>query len=87
SARIALGGVAQKPWRANAAETLLVGRSVQELSGPWLAQVGAAALQGAQPHRGNAFKIPMGQRAVVRAIRVAAGIERPSQQTTQGGVA
>ena len=64
--RIALGGVAQKPWRAPEAESLLRG---QTLSTDLLARAGAAAVNGAQPYPGNAFKVELAQRAVVRALQ------------------
>ena len=65
SARIALGGVAYTPWRAAAAENVLVGRS---LTAEAIAAAGKAAVQGAQPLRDNAFKVPLAERAVVRAL-------------------
>ncbi|MBC8750069.1 MULTISPECIES: FAD binding domain-containing protein [Paraburkholderia] len=70
SARIALGGVAHKPWRANAAEQMLSG---QPLSQATLKKAAAAALSGAQPRHDNAFKVRLAQRAIVRAVNRAAG--------------
>ena len=67
-ARIALGGVAHKPWRAHAAEQMLAG---QVLDAQLFAQAGALAVQGAQPLRDNGFKVPLTQRAVARALTVA----------------
>lgn len=68
--RIALGGVAHKPWRAREAEQLLVGSALTEES----IQVAAeAALSDAQPLQDNGFKIVMAQRAIVRAIKLAVG--------------
>ncbi|MCS0591477.1 FAD binding domain-containing protein [Massilia norwichensis] len=64
--RIALGGVAHKPWRAPEAESVLRG---QTLSADLLARAGAAAVNGAQPYPGNAFKVELAQRAVVRALQ------------------
>jgi xanthine dehydrogenase YagS FAD-binding subunit len=64
--RIALGGVAHKPWRAAEAEALLRG---QALSSELLARAGAAAVSGAHPYPGNAFKVDLAQRAVVRALQ------------------
>jgi xanthine dehydrogenase YagS FAD-binding subunit len=46
-ARIALGGVAHKPWLAQEAAALLAGKSVQDAD---LDAVAAAAVSGAQPH-------------------------------------
>ncbi len=65
SARIALGGVAYKPWRVWTAEEVLVGRSLTAES---IAAAGGAAGRGARPLRDNAFKVPLAQRAVVRAL-------------------
>jgi xanthine dehydrogenase YagS FAD-binding subunit len=68
--RIALGGVAHKPWRAGNAESLLRGQApTSEL----LARVGAEAVAGARPYAGNAFKVELAQRAVVRALRTVIG--------------
>jgi len=67
-ARIALGGVAHKPWRRPEAEALLNGRPLDD------AQCRAAAqrlLDGAQPLEGNRFKVELAQRAIVRALRIA----------------
>jgi xanthine dehydrogenase YagS FAD-binding subunit len=67
-ARIALGGVAHKPWRRREAEALLQGRPLDE------AQCRAAAqrlLEGAQPLEGNRFKVELAQRAIVRALQIA----------------
>lgn len=73
AARIALGGVAHKPWRDLRAEALLVGRRCEEDA--FLA-VADALLQGATPQGAglgsNAFKIPLARRAIVRALRQAA---------------
>lgn len=64
--RIALGGVAHKPWRALEAEKVLRGQApTPEL----LARAGAAAVAGAQPHPGNAYKVELAPRAVARALR------------------
>jgi xanthine dehydrogenase YagS FAD-binding subunit len=70
SARIALGGVAHKPWRANAAEQMLSGRPLSQAT---LKNAAAAALSGAQPRHDNAFKVQLAQRAIVRAVNQAAG--------------
>jgi xanthine dehydrogenase YagS FAD-binding subunit len=64
--RIALGGVAHKPWRAGNAEQILRG---QAPTAELLARAGAAAVEGAQPQSENAFKVELAQRAVVRALQ------------------
>jgi xanthine dehydrogenase YagS FAD-binding subunit len=71
SARVALGGVAHTPWRARAAEDALIGQPLTEAS---IAAAGAAAVQGAQPHRDTAFKVPLAERAVVRALTTIGGL-------------
>ncbi|MEF7612370.1 xanthine dehydrogenase family protein subunit M [Aquincola sp. MAHUQ-54] len=72
AARIAIGGVAPRPWRVPEAEELLVGRPATPASFALAAQ---RMLQGASPSGAkgtdNAFKIPMAERAVVRALEVA----------------
>jgi len=65
-ARIALGGVAHKPWRVAAAEAVLVG---QPLSDARSRQAAALLVAGAQARDDNRYKIEMAQRAVVRALR------------------
>jgi xanthine dehydrogenase YagS FAD-binding subunit len=65
SARVALGGVAPKPWRARAAEEVLVGGRLDAAA---IAAAGAVAVRGARPLRDNAFKVRLAERAVVRAL-------------------
>lgn len=65
-ARIALGGVATKPWRAFAAEKELIGKRP---SVALYKAAGLAAVAGAQPHRDNAFKVALAQRTVTRALQ------------------
>lgn len=69
-ARIALGGVAHKPWRASGAEDALRGKPLSDAA---LHQAAAAAVEGARPYQHNAFKVELAQRAVMRALRVAGG--------------
>lgn len=65
-ARIALGGVATKPWRARNAEAALI----EQAPTPDLIQhVAMIAMQGAVPYRHNAYKIPLGQQAIVRNLQ------------------
>ncbi|MDR6422129.1 xanthine dehydrogenase YagS FAD-binding subunit [Paraburkholderia phenoliruptrix] len=70
AARIALGGVAHKPWRASAAEQMLNG---QPLTQATLDRAAAAALHDARPLSHNGFKVQLAQRAIVRAVNEAAG--------------
>jgi xanthine dehydrogenase YagS FAD-binding subunit len=68
-ARLALGGVAAKPWRAGAAEEILPGVR----PGPdAFRRVAVAALADAKPSGDNAFKIELAQRILVRALTLAA---------------
>jgi xanthine dehydrogenase YagS FAD-binding subunit len=71
SARIALGGVAHKPWRAEESERMLLGKRLDKAL---LADAGAAAVRGAVPLRDNGFKIELAKRAVMRALENAAGV-------------
>jgi xanthine dehydrogenase YagS FAD-binding subunit len=63
--RLALGGVATKPWRARRAEAQLLG-------GPATAEAfeeaAAAELALAEVREENAFKVPLAERAIVRAL-------------------
>jgi xanthine dehydrogenase YagS FAD-binding subunit len=59
--RIALGGVAHKPWRANAAEAALKGGAATEAAFRAAAQAELASARGL---RDNAFKIELGQRVI-----------------------
>lgn len=69
AARVALGGVAHKPWRDPQAEALLVGSPATEAS---FARVAEALLVNAKAQGvgvgSNAFKIPLARRAIVRAL-------------------
>jgi xanthine dehydrogenase YagS FAD-binding subunit len=68
-ARLALGGVAAKPWRARAAEATLVGlRPNSEC----FRRAAEAALAEARPSGDNAFKVELARRIVVRALTLAA---------------
>ena len=68
-ARIALGGVAAKPWRAHEAEAALKGKTLDEASAQ---AAGVAAFASARPHNDNAFKPELGHRTLVRALLQAA---------------
>jgi xanthine dehydrogenase YagS FAD-binding subunit len=70
NARIALGGVAHKPWRAAEAEAALTGHALDDAA---LNSAAAAAVRGAHPYQHNAFKVALVQRAVIRALRTAGG--------------
>jgi len=63
--RLALGGVAHKPWRAWTAERMLKGRPA---NGELFAAAAAAELADARPLRDNAFKIDLARRAIVAVL-------------------
>ena len=65
SARVTLGGVAPVPWRAAAAESVLVGRNVAEID---LQELGEAAVHRARPLQHNAYKIRLTAGLVGRAV-------------------
>ena len=69
-ARVVLGGVAPIPWRAPKAESYLAGRT---LSAGTLAEAARLALDGAEPLAKNAYKIPLTQALVRRALAKAGG--------------
>ena len=73
-ARIALGGVAHKPWRAFEAEKLLTGAKAGEAI---FKQAAEAALRDAKPLARNEYKIELAKRAIVRAV----------QKAFEGGIA
>jgi xanthine dehydrogenase YagS FAD-binding subunit len=64
-ARIGLGGMAYRPWRAAAAETFLVGRPLNELNAMAAADV---ALRDAQTHGRNTYKSDLARQTIVRAL-------------------
>jgi xanthine dehydrogenase YagS FAD-binding subunit len=66
--RLALGGVATKPWRARRAEQLLVGEPATRES---FARAAGEELAPAVPQSMNAFKVELAQRAMVRALEEA----------------
>ena len=68
-ARLALGGVAPKPWRAHAAEKILVGCGLDRAA---FQSAAKAALADAKPSGDNQFKIELAQRIIVRALTLAA---------------
>jgi len=70
-ARIVLGGVAPIPWRVAKAEAALVGKT---MSRELLAEVAKTALQGAEPLAKNAYKIPLTETLVRRALAKVGGV-------------
>lgn len=64
--RVALGGVATKPWRARAVEQALVGKVLNAES---VGKASLLAMPGAVSHGGNHYKIELAPRVVARAIQ------------------
>ena len=71
--RLALGGVAPKPWRASAAEEALRGNPATEANFRAAAE---SELASAQPLPGNAFKVPLARNVIVRTLRELAEVGR-----------
>ncbi|MEY2492495.1 MAG: xanthine dehydrogenase YagS FAD-binding subunit [Verrucomicrobiota bacterium] len=69
SSRIALGGVAHKPWRALKAEKQLAGKTAGEQV---FRSAAEAELADAKGYKYNSFKIEMAKRAIVRALNTVA---------------
>ena len=67
-ARIAIGGVATRPWRARDAEQSLIGRRLDERAAR---HAGELAYVNAHTTPQNAFRVPLGIAAVERALMIA----------------
>ena len=78
TARFALGGVAHKPWRDPAAEQLLAG---QPAAPDLFRRVAARVFAEARGYKNNAFKIALGQRAIVRALQQAVDMNQAVNPT------
>ena len=70
AARIALGGVGTKPWRASRAEEILTGASPDEQT---FKKAAEATLKEAKAYTYNSFKIELAKRTMVRALTIAGG--------------
>jgi xanthine dehydrogenase YagS FAD-binding subunit len=70
--RLALGGVAHKPWRARQAETALIGGP---LTGQAFRAAAEAELAAAKPLRDNGFKIDLASRAITAVLSELAGVD------------
>lgn len=64
-ARIGLGGMAYRPWRAEGAEQMLVGKPLNEASA---AAAATLALEGARTHGYNDYKPELARRTLARAL-------------------
>ena len=68
--RLAMGGVAHKPWRAHQVEKALIGKKATEQN---FAAGAEAEMKAAQPLAHNGYKVELGKRAIVRALLRANG--------------
>jgi xanthine dehydrogenase YagS FAD-binding subunit len=71
-ARIAMGGVAPKPWRAFESEKLLIGKAPTDEN---FRAAADAAMKNATPLEHNGFKVELGNRSIVLALKRAAGVK------------
>ena len=71
SARLAMGGVAHKPWRLTEAEQSLAGKPLSEAS---FAQAAQIAMKEAKAYKYNSFKLKMAPNAITQALKTAAGL-------------
>ena len=71
-ARVALGGVATVPWRAQDAEAALLGKTLDEQAASAAAD---AAFANARARTDNAYKVALGKRTLARALLQAAAME------------
>lgn len=69
-ARIALGGVAPRPWRLSSAENSMIGSTLETSS---LRKALEDSFKEARPLEQNAFKVELAKRTVVRALQTAGG--------------
>ncbi|HBB30964.1 MAG TPA: FAD-binding molybdopterin dehydrogenase [Cyanobacteria bacterium UBA8803] len=67
--RLAMGGVAHKPWRPTEAEQFLIGKPADAAT---FQQAAEMALQGAKPLTHNSFKVELAKRAIKRSLAVSA---------------
>jgi xanthine dehydrogenase YagS FAD-binding subunit len=68
AARLAMGGVAHKPWRLHTAEAFLKGKTASD---EVFAQAAKLAMQSAKAYKYNQFKLTMAPNAIVQALKTA----------------
>jgi xanthine dehydrogenase YagS FAD-binding subunit len=68
NARLAMGGVAHKPWRLHAAEDFLKGKTVSDET---FEQAAKLAMQGAKAYQYNKFKLTLAPNAILLALKTA----------------
>ena len=78
SARLALGGVALKPWRSERAEQSLAGKPMTRENFNAAANL---ALEGAKTYQHNEFKVRMAKQAIVTAFTMAGGWHDPDRRS------
>ncbi len=71
SVRVAMGGVAHRPWRLTAAEAALTGLAINDKAA--LGHAIKESFVDARPLAGNEYKVTLAQRAAVRALMTAGG--------------
>lgn len=64
-AALAMGGVAHKPWRLNAVEQFLIGKTPDASV---FQEAGQLAMQGATTYEHNAYKVKLGKAAIIEAL-------------------
>ena len=69
--RIAMGGIATKPWRMSAVEQRLTGAAVDEAT---IRDAARLAVRDAKPQSENGFKVELAQRCLAHALRLATGL-------------
>lgn len=72
SAKIALGGVAPKPWRLTSGEARLVGIALDDEAA--IHRALAADFEAAKPGKHNGFKIELAKRTAIRTLQIAGGL-------------
>ncbi len=82
-ARLALGGVAHKPWRSAAAEAALAGQAPSPAA---FAAAAELALAGAAGYGHNDFKIELARRSIVRALGSGGGRHAAVAVRQKGGL-
>ena len=70
-ARLAMGGVAHKPWRLHASEAFLKGKPASEENFKQAAQI---AMQGAKAYTYNQFKLKLAPNAILQGLTTASGL-------------
>lgn len=71
NARLAMGGVAHKPWRLLEAEKALLGKPASEAT---FRQAAEVAMRGAKAFQYNAFKLKLAPNTITQALKIAAGL-------------